>query len=101
MKANSFFCRLTCMNELFTTKIAMSANKINLINFDFTRTLITVSVTRLCSPFRLELMVKLRTLLTVFIIVLKAEARDYGKGSYISDGGLWCSANQIAPILQC
>ncbi len=45
----------------------------------------TVSVGRLSSPFRLELRVKLRTLLTVFNFVLKAEARDYGKGSYISD----------------
>ncbi len=50
----------------------------------------TVSVTRLCSPFGLELMVKLRTLLTVFIFTLKAEARDYGKGRYISDAYLWC-----------
>ncbi len=52
---------------------------------------ITVSVTRLCSPLRLELMVKLRTLLTVFTIILKAEARDYGKGRYISDVacGVW------------
>ncbi len=47
--------------------------------------IITVSVTQLCSPLGLELMVKLRTLLTVFTLVLKAEARDYGKGSYISD----------------
>ncbi len=46
---------------------------------------ITVSVTRLCSPLGLELMVKLRTLLTVFIFTLKAEACDYGKGRYISD----------------
>ncbi len=37
------------------------------------------------SPFGLELMVKLRTLLTVFILVLKADARDYGKGNYIYD----------------
>ncbi len=36
---------------------------------------------RLCSPFGLELMVKLRALLTVFIFTLKAEARDYGKGA--------------------
>ncbi len=57
---------------------------------------ITVSVTRLCSPLRLELMVKLRTLLTVFIFILKDEARDYGKGRYISDGCLWCSANHNA-----
>ncbi len=46
---------------------------------------ITVSVTRICSPLGLELMVKLRTLLTIFKFTLKAEARDYGKGSYISD----------------
>ncbi len=46
---------------------------------------ITVSVTRLCSPLGLELMVKLRTLLTVFTFILKAKARDYGKGRYISD----------------
>ncbi len=57
---------------------------------------ITVSVTRLCSSFRLELMVKLMTLLTVFIFTLKAEARDYGKGRYISDTYLWCSANHNA-----
>ncbi len=57
---------------------------------------ITVSVTRLCSPLRLELMVKLRTLLTVFTFILKAEARDYGKGLYISDSCLWCSANHNA-----
>ncbi len=45
----------------------------------------SVSVTRLCSPSGLELMVKLRTLLIVFIFILKDEARDYGKGRYISD----------------
>ncbi len=37
-----------------------------------------------CSFFGLELMVKLRTLLTVLSLVLKAEARNYGKGHYIS-----------------
>ncbi len=47
--------------------------------------IITVSVTRLRSPFRLELRVKLRTLLTDFTLVLESEAGDYGKGSYISD----------------
>ncbi len=56
----------------------------------------TPSVTQLCSPFRLELMVKLMTLLTVLIFTLKAEARDYGKGYYISDMCLWCSANHNA-----
>ncbi len=57
---------------------------------------ITVSVTRLCSPLGLELMVKLRTLLTVFTFILKAKARDYGKSCYISDSCLWCSANHNA-----
>ncbi len=47
--------------------------------------IITVSVTRLCSSFGFELMLKLRTLLTVFTLILKAEAHDYGKGRYISD----------------
>ncbi len=42
--------------------------------------IITVSVTRLCSSFGLELMVKLRTLLTVFTFILKAKARDYRRG---------------------
>ncbi len=59
------------------------------------RSFITVSVTRLCS-LGLELMVKLRTCLTVFTFILKAKARDYGKGHYISDSCLWCSANHNA-----
>ncbi len=50
-----------------------------------TVSVITVSVMWLCSPFGLELMVKLRTLLTVFPIILKAKACDYGKERYISD----------------
>ncbi len=58
--------------------------------------IITVSLTRLCSPFGLELMVKLRTLLTVFTFILKAEACNYGKGRYISNEGLRCSANHNA-----
>ncbi len=58
--------------------------------------IIIVSVTRLCSPLGLELMVKLRTLLTVFTFILKAKARDYGKGRYISDSCLRCSANHNA-----
>ncbi len=44
-----------------------------------------MSVMRLRSPLGLELMVKLRTVLTVFTLVLKAEARNCGKGRYISD----------------
>ncbi len=56
----------------------------------------SLSLTRLCSPLGLELMVKLRTLLTVFTFILKAEARDYGKGRYISNECLWCSANHNA-----
>ncbi len=53
--------------------------------------IISVPVTRLCSPLGLELMVKLRRLLSVFIFTLKAEARDYGMGCYISDTacGVW------------
>ncbi len=46
--------------------------------------IITVSVTRLCSPLGLELMVKLRSI-TAFTLILKVEARDYGKGCYIYD----------------
>ncbi len=53
-----------------------------------------LSVTWLCSPFGLELMVKLRTLLTVFTLVLKAEAHGYGKGSYISNAA--CGVRTIA-----
>ncbi len=41
--------------------------------------IITVSVTRFCSPLGLDLMVKLRTLLTVFTFILKAVAGDYVK----------------------
>ncbi len=41
-------------------------------------------------------MLKLRALLTVFTFILKAEAGDYGKGRYISDSCLWCSANHNA-----
>ncbi len=32
-------CGLICMNELFTTEIAKCAYKINIVDFDFTRTL--------------------------------------------------------------
>ncbi len=53
--------------------------------------IITVSVTQLFSSLGLELMVKLRTVLTVFTFILKAKACDYGKGRYISDSCLWCS----------
>ncbi len=56
-----------------------------------------VFVTRLCSPRGLVLMVQLRTLLTVFTIILKAEARDYGKGRYISYAA--CGARPI--IMHC
>ncbi len=46
-------------------------------------------------PSRLELMVKLRILITVFTLVLKAEARDYGKGSCISDSDAACGVRPI------
>ncbi len=57
---------------------------------------ITVSVTRICSSFGLELMLKLSTLLTIFTFILKAEVLDYGKGRYISNSCLWYSANHDA-----
>ncbi len=38
----------------------------------------------LCSPLWLELMLTLRKLLTVFTLVLKAEAGDYVKGRYMT-----------------
>ncbi len=43
----------------------------------------SLCLSRDCSPFGLELVLNLRTLLTVFTFNLKAEARDYGKGRYI------------------
>ncbi len=58
--------------------------------------IITVSVTWLCSHLGLELMVQLRTLLTIYTFILKAKPRDYGKRHYISDSCLWCSANHYA-----
>ncbi len=39
----------------------------------------SLCLSRDCSSLRLELMVKLRTLLTVFTFILKANAGDYGK----------------------
>ncbi len=33
---------------------------------------------------------------TYSIFILKAEAHDYGKGRYISDECVWCSANHNA-----
>ncbi len=53
-------------------------------------------VIRLCSPHGLELMIKLRTLLTVFTFILKAEAHDYGKGRYISDAA--CGVQPITML---
>ncbi len=57
-----------------------------------------MSVTRLCSPLGLELMVKLRTLLTAFTFVLKAKACNYGKGRYISDAA--CGVLPINAVCQ-
>ncbi len=61
-----------------------------------------MSVTRLCSPLGLEPMVKLWTLLTVFTLVLKAEALDYGKGRYISDAtcGIWAKSQCTGSVGQ-
>ncbi len=47
-------------------------------------------------PSRLELMVKLRTLLT---FNLKAKACNYGKGRYISDSCLWCTQHRQRLVL--
>ncbi len=76
-------CVLECVPGHITTAACLQTHM----------SIITVSVTQLCSPLGLELMVKLGTLLTVFTFILKAKARDYGKGHYISDSCLWCSAN--------
>ncbi len=51
---------------------------------------INVSVMRLRSPLGLELMVKLRTLLTVFTLILKDEDTIHFRR------GLWCSSNHNA-----
>ncbi len=42
-------------------------------------------------------MIKLRTVLTVFTSILKAEARDYGKRRYISDAA--CGVRPI--VMHC
>ncbi len=60
---------------------------------------ITESVTRLCSSLGLELMLKLSPLFTVFTFKLKAKARDYGKGRYISD--VACGVGQSQCIALC
>ncbi len=52
-----------------------------------------VSVTRFCSPLRLELMVKLRTLLTVFNF--ESWRSQLWKALHFQRG-LWCSANHNA-----
>ncbi len=57
---------------------------------------ITVSVTRLCSPFGLELMVKIRTLLTVFTLIFESWSSRLWKGALHFRRGLWCSANHNA-----
>ncbi len=61
-----------------------------------------MSVMPLCSPIRLELMVKLRTLLTVFAFILKAKAHDYSKGRYISDAacGVFGQSHCTVPVGQ-
>ncbi len=91
-------CVLTCVRHGHTTTACLQTHM----------SIITVSVTRICSPLGLELMVKLRTLsLHLFIylfvfttvkfkFILKAKACNYGKGRYISDDCMWCSANHNA-----
>ncbi len=58
--------------------------------------IITVSVMRLSSPLWIELMVKLKILLTFFTFILKAKARNYGKAITFLTCSLWCLANQNA-----
>ncbi len=53
----------------------------------------SLCLSRDCFPLRLELIVKLRTLSTVFTFILKAKAQDYGKGCCISDAA--CDARPI------
>ncbi len=53
---------------------------------------ITVSVMRLRSPLGLELMVKLRTLLTVFTLILKDEDAIHFRR------GLWCSVQSQCTV---
>ncbi len=96
-RVTRFVCVCVCVRERereghITVESAVLTAACVQIHMSF----ITVSVTRLCSPLGLELMVKLRTLFIVFIFTLKAEACDYGKGCYISDARLWCSANHNA-----
>ncbi len=56
----------------------------------------SLCLSRDCSPLGLELMVKLRTLLTVFTFILKAKARKLWRGALHFRRGLWCSANHNA-----
>ncbi len=73
-------------NQLLTTACVLQIHT----------SIITVSVTRLF-PFRAWTDGKTIFFLSlVFIFTLKADALDYGKGRYISDACLWCSANHNA-----
>ncbi len=83
-------CVCVCVWERHVQPIR---NRLNRACLQTPTSFITVSVTGLCSPLGLELMVKLRTLLTVFTLILKAEGQDYGKGRYISDAV--CSVRPI------
>ncbi len=56
----------------------------------------SLCLSRDCSPLGLELMVKLRTLLTVFTFILKAKARKLWRRALHFRRGLWCSANHNA-----
>ncbi len=95
-RARARVCVCVCVRERESYITMESAFLTAACVLQIRMSIITVSVMRLCYPFGLELMVKLRTLLTVFIFTLKAEARDYCKGRYISNACLWCSANHNA-----
>ncbi len=83
-----------CERERVTSQWSVQPSEIILIMacVQTHTSIITVSVTRLCSPLGLELMVKLRSI-TAFTLILKVEACDYGKGRYIYDPacGVWLS----------
>ncbi len=93
-------CVCVCERERETGLHHSGVSCLNAACVQIHTSIITVFVTRLCSSFGLELMVKLTTLLTVFIFTLKDEAHDYGKGCYISDARLWCSDNHTGSVGQ-
>ncbi len=81
-EGHSVVCVCVCERER-ERETSQHVSSLTVASVQTHTSIITVSVTRLCSPLGIELMVKLRTLLTVFTFILKAKACDYGKGRYI------------------